>query len=434
MNTPSTLPIDKPVDKPIDTSRRFSLWAPWWVVFYVALWPWPGAAEGILSFGAIFGFVLLAVDRFRHGMRLLSHEAWALTTIMFLGYWTPEMVSAIDSYSVKHSTIEALKDLRYLPFLWLVSIAVAQPSGRSVLMWGIGLVIVFWTIDGLAQAITGYSLRGISAADRLSGIFGATNLKFGIVMASMSAFVIYPAGKRFGWSAWLIAAGALGVVILLAGSRASWITFGLVLIWTGLKLWGWRRSAMAIGIGGVVALIAAFTLSDRILESRLIRTLAIFTEQVEGQEGVDHAFSGRIVIWEKALQMGARHPINGVGVDMFQPVYRTLTGPGDQFVDYGRPGAFHAHQIVLEIFSETGLLGLLMWLAAAAMAIRAWYYAPEAARERARAASIALAVTVFPLNTHLAFYSTFWGGVTLLLAALYAGTLMSMPRPLADAQ
>jgi len=36
----------------------------------------------------------------------------------------------------------------------------------------------------------------------------------------------------------------------------------------------------------------------------------------------------------------------------------------------------------------------------------------------------ALAVTVFPINTHLAFYSTFWGGVTLLLAALYAGALL----------
>ena len=40
-------------------------------------------------------------------------------------------------------------------------------------------------------------------------------------------------------------------------------------------------------------------------------------------------------------------------------------------------------------------------------------------------ALIALAVTVFPFNTHLAFYSTFWGGLTLLLAALYAGSLLA---------
>ncbi|MEO5630014.1 MAG: O-antigen ligase family protein, partial [Thermomonas sp.] len=40
-------------------------------------------------------------------------------------------------------------------------------------------------------------------------------------------------------------------------------------------------------------------------------------------------------------------------------------------------------------------------------------------------AMLALAVTVFPLNTHLASYSTFWGGVLLLLSALYAGSLLS---------
>jgi hypothetical protein len=37
---------------------------------------------------------------------------------------------------------------------------------------------------------------------------------------------------------------------------------------------------------------------------------------------------------------------------------------------------------------------------------------------------LAVAATVFPLNTHLAFYSTFWGGVTLLLVALFAGSLL----------
>ena len=34
-------------------------------------------------------------------------------------------------------------------------------------------------------------------------------------------------------------------------------------------------------------------------------------------------------------------------------------------------------------------------------------------------------MTLFPFNTHLAFYSTFWGGLTLLLAALFAGSLLA---------
>jgi O-antigen ligase len=88
----------------------------------------------------------------------------------------------------------------------------------------------------------------------------------------------------------------------------------------------------------------------------------------------------------------------------------------------------HAHQIVLEILAETGALGLLLWLAGAALAWRAWRFASAAAREHARPAMLALAATVFPFNTHLAFYSTFWGGVTLLLAALYSGGLLGRER------
>jgi len=63
------------------------------------------------------------------------------------------------------------------------------------------------------------------------------------------------------------------------------------------------------------------------------------------------------------------------------------------------------------------------------MAWRAWRYADAEARARARPATLALAVTVFPFNTHLAFYSAFWGGATLLLAALFAGALLAHPSP-----
>jgi hypothetical protein len=60
-----------------------------------------------------------------------------------------------------------------------------------------------------------------------------------------------------------------------------------------------------------------------------------------------------------------------------------------------------------------------------ALAWRAWRFEDATAREHARPAMLALAVTVFPFNTHLAFYSTFWGGLTLMLAALYAGSLLA---------
>jgi len=142
-------------------------------------------------------------------------------------------------------------------------------------------------------------------------------------------------------------------------------------------------------------------------------------------DGVNQALSGRAQIWAAAGCMIAGHPVNGVGARGFRDAYPGCNPTPQAQEVWGDGPALHAHQIVLEILAETGVLGLLLWLAAAAQAWRAWRFAPLPARERARPAMLALAVTVFPLNTHLAFYSTFWGGLTLLLAALYAGSLLA---------
>ncbi|NLB13600.1 MAG: O-antigen ligase family protein, partial [Gammaproteobacteria bacterium] len=73
----------------------------------------------------------------------------------------------------------------------------------------------------------------------------------------------------------------------------------------------------------------------------------------------------------------------------------------------------------LELFSETGLLGLGLWLAAIIFAWRAARRMPETARHRAHPASVALLVTLFPLNTHYAVYSAFWGLTLLWLVAVW---------------
>ena len=397
---------------------RLARLAPWWVLLQVACWPWRGIAEAVLSLGAVLGFGLMWAVRFRGALRVLSHEAWALTTILFLGYWLPQLLSIPLALDPANTAVETAKDLRYLPFLWLAAMAVATARGARIVGVGIAAVAGVWTLDGLLQAATGHSLGGPAVADRLSGIFGADNLKLGLVLATLSPFLLLPAAKR-GVGPWLIVAGALGIVILLAGARAAWISFGLALVVTGLRHWGWKRAGIGLLAGGLVTIVVAST-SD-FLGPRVERTLELLQMK---EEGVDFALSGRVVLWKTTAQIIVDHPLTGVGADNFQRTYKTYASPDDQFVEWGRDGAYHAHQIVLEVLAETGIVGLLLWLAAVAIALRAWRFADAAARERAAAPALALMVTVFPLNTHLAFYSTFWGGVTLLLAALYAGALM----------
>jgi O-antigen ligase len=415
-------------------------WAPFWVLGFVALWPVPGIAEAVMSLGALAAIGRLIFVRFRGGGALLSPQAWALTSVLFLAYWLPEVFASFDAVDRTLAFGEVATDLRYLPFLWLAASAVADARGRRITFGGLAVIVCVWTLDALVQAVSGTSMlfSGLDAAklaisghrfcnandyallDRLGGVLGPCNLKLGVVLASLSPFALHAAGRRFGQWGWLLAAALVGAVILLAGSRASWITFGLVLLLSGWRLLGWKRLFGVFAFGGALLLTLTFV-SPQVRE-RVERTLQALTAD---QAGVDSALSGRGRIWSAAWCMTRQHPINGVGPRGFREAFPACDPEPGVIAAWGLGPAFHAHQLVLEVLSETGVVGLLLWLAAAAMVRRAWRYAEAAAREAAYPAMLALAVTVFPFNTHLAFYSTFWGGVTLLLAALFAGSLLA---------
>ena len=389
---------------------------------FVALWPTVGPAEAVLSLGALTSLAILAHRRFRNGTALLSREAWALITALFFCYWLPEAFSAIDAEDTARAWREVLLDLRYLPFLWLVAMAVATARGRRIVFLGLGLIAGAWALDAAVQAVTGFSLGGANSSDRLSGIFGAGNLKLGLVLATLSPFALDAAARRFHASGWFAAAMLLGSVILLAGSRASWLVFALVLLGSGWRRLGWKRLAVSLLGGLAMASVLALAFSTQ-FESRIERSLAVFSGD---RAGLDQALSGRLSIWHAAAGMIAEHPVNGVGVRGFREAYARYAAPDDFWLAHGQQGALHAHQVVFEVLSETGAVGLLLWLMGAALAWRAWRWSLPAARRRAAVPALALAVTAFPFNTSLAFYSTFWGGAFLLLLALFAGTLFAL--------
>ncbi|MFZ7095904.1 O-antigen ligase family protein [Luteimonas dalianensis] len=422
-------------------------WSPHFVLAFVALWPAPGYAEGVMVLGALVAIVLLLRARFANGSALLSVQAWALTTVLFCAYWLPEVFSVVGAVDGPRAMREALVDIRYLPFLWLVASSVANARGRRITFIGLAVIVAVWTVDALAEAFAGTSplffgidqlkqlisggpmcsAEDVEAADRLGGVLGPCNLKIGLVLASLSPFLLFPVARRWGTVGWVVVAAAVGLAVLLAGARASWITFALVLVFSGWGLLGWKRMLLVFAAGAAV--LVALTLGSPEVRERVERTAQLATAD---ESGVDIALSGRLRIWEGALCMVRESPVNGVGVRGFRAAWPECDPVPEHAPAWGDGPALHAHQIVLEVLSETGILGLLLWLAGAALAWRAWRFSDRAARERARPAMLALAVTVFPLNTHLAFYSTFWGGLTLMLAALYAGSLLAREEPGSD--
>ncbi|MBO9718245.1 MAG: O-antigen ligase family protein [Pseudoxanthomonas sp.] len=426
-----------PAEHETATARTFA-WTPFWVVGFVALWPLPGPAEALLDLGALLVLAQLAVALVRgHRLPLDRRAAW-LACALFAAYWLPELFSAPDALDRGRALKEVAADLRYLPFLWGVAIALHEADGRRRVSVGLAVIAAVWSMDALLQAVSGtsplfWSLDALKhavsgegfcsaaevlAVDRLGGVFGPCNLKLGLVLASLSPFALAVAARRRGVAGWCATALVLGIAILLGGARAAWMTYALVLAFSGWRVLGARR-LLGFAVAGVVALVVLYAASPQ-LQQRVARTTQAFAA---GEGGVDSALSGRARIWKGAACMVAAHPLNGVGVRSFRVAWPDCDPAPAHAPAWGAGEAYHAHQLVLELLSETGVIGLLLWLAGAWLVWRSWRRAEAAARDRARPALLALAVTVFPFNTHLAFYSTFWGGLALLLCGLYVGAL-----------
>src|SRR5690606_8854581 len=96
-------------------------WSPHFALAFVALWPAPGYAEGVMVLGALVAIALLLRARFASGTALLSVQAWARTTLLLCAYSVPEVFSVGGAVDGPRAMREARVDLRYLPFLRLVA-------------------------------------------------------------------------------------------------------------------------------------------------------------------------------------------------------------------------------------------------------------------------------------------------------------------------
>jgi O-antigen ligase len=389
------------------------------VLSVLVLLPLGRSAELPLAIAAIVGLVLLARGRLR-----LDDAGVRLVLVLFACYWLPAFLSGFAAVEPGKTWATVATTLRFLPFALFAGWALRDTSRWPALVAAAAAVAGLWALDAWVQMATGYSLGGAAEKERVSGIFGAGNLKLGPVLATLSPFVLLAARARFGRRGLVVAFLLLAVPILLAGSRAAWLSYALVGV---LLAWHETRDPRRF-LGTCIALvlcvgaIAAFAWHDSVrFGARIERSL----RALQGTEAaVDEASAGRLRIWRTAVAMSAAHPLTGVGARGFRYAYPDYARADDRFVDRASDtGASHAHQIVLEVLSETGMLGLLCWIAGTWFALRAWWRADAVARARAFAPALALVAMCFPLNTHLAFYSAWWGLLFWWLLALYCAAL-----------
>ena len=406
---------------------------PFWLV--IALLPFGRSAE-LGTFLCLLGVALLFA---REPQALRQHAGARLLLWLLAAYAGAALLSAVDAVAPGKSwgTVAAL--LRYVPLGLYACFAIRREHKLQALYVAVAWVLALWCADAWLQALTGWSLGGRAEAERISGIFGADNLKLGPTLAVLSPFALWAARRRWGLPGLLLAFALVLGPVLLAGSRAAWLCYALVALG-----FAWREARSPLRFAGFCA-VAAVLLA--LAGGIAWKTSARFHDRVEHtllalqgtDQSIDAALSGRLEIWHTGIDMFMAHPVNGVGVRGFRYAYPQYAAANDRFVVTTEAcgvgeGACHAHQLVLEVLAETGTLGLLLWLAAVVLAWRAWRRVGAVARTRAFPATLALGVMLFPLNTHLAFYSAWWGLLFAWLLGLWCAGLFVAGIPAGTAE
>lgn len=408
--------------------RRLQLeWPCWLAVSFFALLPFRRLAEIPLSVFALSLPFLLGNPEHRQRIRQV-----ALVVIpIFLCFWIPMLVSSFDSYMPQKSWLTTIAALRFLAAGLSISVLLQADSARwRVIRWT-SFLLVFWAVDGFVQLIFGSDLFGIAMhPDRLNALFVQKYQFFGPTLAMLSPLLLEHARRHWPAWAWVAAFSLTLGAILIAGMRAGWLLMGLVLM---VYMWlmfrrdnrELRRVSLSIPVFAITVIIASYLVSP-LFQARLEQSLIL---QQGSHAALDDASNYRMPIFRTSLVMFKEHPINGVGVRAYPAAYMEYAEPDDFHIrnSGGVSGATHAHNLVLEVMSDTGTIGLVAMVGGLILVLGLWRDMKPALRNEAFPFALALALMLFPLNSHFALYGTYMSSLTWILFGLWAACIDSAP-------
>ena len=149
--------------------------------------------------------------------------------------------------------------------------------------------------------------------------------------------------------------GLVTAIVLILAVIATQSRGGLLGIAAVIASFAWRRvkSKTLLIFCGALLISALFVIAD--ISSR--------ESGGEAEQGIDESAMGRIYAWKAAFGMAIDNPLTGVGIDNFYHNYFFYSDHWD--------GLNHAvHSTWFGVLSETGVLGLLIFLAMVIAVIR----------------------------------------------------------------
>lgn len=304
-----------------------------------------------------------------------------LTAVFAIGVWT--------SASLSEWLKEWLKWLVMAALIWLLSFA---RGGR----WR-------WLVYAVAVAAAGNAIVGLyiflggSGADHLLilgrfyrafGTFGQPNpfggfMGIALPICSMAAWGTAGqlwANWRAGTSvkssqitqllAWAAAALLVAAALLASWSRGAWLGTALAALCLVIALPRRLLHGLLLALAAV-ALVVALWQTGVLPDALVSRLTSSVTDLVAINDvrGVDahagnFAVIERLAHWQAAVEMARDHPFFGVGLGNYSVRYAQY-----RLINWQLPLG-HAHNTYLNLLAETGVVGLLAYLAYWAVMLR----------------------------------------------------------------
>ena len=147
--------------------------------------------------------------------------------------------------------------------------------------------------------------------------------------------------------------------MLLASNRQSWIVFAVASVmwsWVYARRLGFHPARLLVPIVVIASMagVGAYQVNDRFAK-RVDQSIGALDFRYEG---LNAASSKRLHLWRNAANVLESHPVNGAGVRAYRYAYPQFAEAGDPFMNPDGTGQIYAHQLLLEVGSETGTIGL----------------------------------------------------------------------------
>ncbi|MGI9508182.1 MAG: O-antigen ligase family protein [Geminicoccaceae bacterium] len=346
---------------------------------------------------------------------------WVMAAFVF---WISLLLTSVLALSPEESFSRALPFLRFFLFAaalqhWLL----VERQALHLFLTTLAIAVGFVLIDCLYQYAVGVDIFGKTAEGqfRLSGPFN--NDVAGTFLAKVSLPLL---GWWFAWSAdrghlsWTVGgvlALVIGLVILLTGERTAFVSYGMGLGVLILLVRNIRRPLLLIGLIGMVGL-GSLVVGQKDLRQRFVgHTTSDFEDFWNNRYGI--IFVHAIDAWKTA-------PITGVGLKNFRLTCRT-----DNFEHKGPIDSWcfnHAHNPYLELLSETGAVGLTLFLVMILLILKDIIQGWRPARQDfplVAAAAASLLMFLWPVMVSKSLFAN-WNGMLFWLAI---GLALAIARP-----